>query len=125
LSLYVLSRDHRLHQFFRFFIKDEVFAEKQIDVRPRRGCIRQLGFDVQNRVPVIRDDLNLIMAGSRTWAQSEAGLPSASIAMSAGRAPIKYCLKLMKLIKTDELRLPLTTISERLEKKLGGLLRSL
>jgi 4-hydroxy-tetrahydrodipicolinate synthase len=40
-------------------------------------------------------------------------------------APIKYCLKKMKLIKSDEVRLPLTTITEGLKAKLDGLLGGL
>jgi 4-hydroxy-tetrahydrodipicolinate synthase len=37
-------------------------------------------------------------------------------------SPIKYCLKKMGLIESPELRLPLMTISEKLQKKLDNYL---
>jgi 4-hydroxy-tetrahydrodipicolinate synthase len=40
-------------------------------------------------------------------------------------APLKYCLKKMMLIRSDEVRLPLTPISEALKEKLDGLLSGL
>ena len=40
-------------------------------------------------------------------------------------APLKYCLKQMMLIRSDEVRLPLTPISEALKVKLDGLLSGL
>jgi 4-hydroxy-tetrahydrodipicolinate synthase len=40
-------------------------------------------------------------------------------------APIKYALKTMKLIKSDEVRLPLVGITDTLKMKLEGLIRGL
>ena len=37
-------------------------------------------------------------------------------------SPIKYCLKKVGLIESDELRLPLVTVSEKLQKKLDNYL---